>query len=255
MKYLSRILVILSVLILPLSQISAQDASGILATNSWTAAFVEMAGGTAEQLAPSAMEHPPEYELKPSDIIKVRGAEIFVYAGYEVLMKTVFESFNKSPDQLLQITTSYAPGVLSKSVLSIAEKIGTAEKAQKNISLYEEQLNSIREQLKAAGLYGKDVIVNFHQEPLIAALGFNIIGTFGPQPLSAGKIMELGKLDPVLIIDNVHNPMAAPLKEVLKKPVIVLLNFPGSSVNKEAEATVSLTDVLLYNGKKLLKQD
>ena len=227
-------------------------AEEVLATNSWTAAFVQMAGGTARQLAPSDMEHPPEYELKPSDVKKINDADLLVYAGYEVLMKTVFDSFAKPEEQTVKIITSYSPDVLEKSVLSIAEKLGTLPEAKKNIEAYRHEFESAADKLKAAGLFGVPVLVQFHQEPLARALGFEILGVFGPQPLEVGRIAKFGKLKPRLIIDNVHSPMAAPLEEILGIKAVELVNFPGFS---NADGTVSpetLTGVLKYNVVKLI---
>ena len=194
----------------------AADESMTIATNSWTAAFVEMAGGSAEYLAPAEMVHPPEYELKPSDVRKVRDADLLVYAGYEVLMKTVFDSFDKPEAQLVQIMTSYSPVMLEKSVLAIAEKLGTVDIAMQNITVYKQGIATAREELKDSGLFNVPVIVHFHQKPLAEALGFEILGVFGPQPFEVRQIAEFGKMKPSLIIDNAHNPMAAPLVEILE---------------------------------------
>lgn len=229
----------------------AEAESEVIATNGWTAAFVKMAGGEPDQLAPSDMTHPPEYELKPSDVMKIRSANLLVFAGYEVLMKTVFESFDTSDDKLLQIVTSYAPDVLEKSVLAIAERLGTSVEAGLQVDSYRVLINKSKEQLKEAGLYGKKVIVNFHQKPLAESLGFEVIGVFGPQPLEAKKISELGKLNPDLLIDNIHNEMAGPLKEIFHVPAAVLVNFPGyPGVDAEVD---SLPAVVAFNVTQLLE--
>lgn len=231
----------------------AQDARAVLATNSWTAAFVAMAGGEAEHLAPSNMEHPPEYELKPSDVRKVRDADLLVYAGYEVLMKTVFENFSKPEEQMVRITTSYAPPVLEQSVLAVAEKLGTRPAAEQNIADYRREIAFTRQRLKDSGLFGLPVIVQFHQKPLVQALGFEIIGVFGPQPLEVRQIAELGRTEPALIIDNAHNPMGAPLEEILNVRRLELVNFPGFPLENGLYTPMTLTGVLKFNAGRLLE--
>jgi hypothetical protein len=249
---IKKITTITIILIISIFSLAADDSVNILATNAWTAAFVEMAGGGVDQLAPSSMEHPPEYELKPSDVKKVRDADILVFAGYEVLMKTVFESFNKPEEQMVKIMTSYSPVMLEKSVMAIAEKLGTVPEARRNIADYKTAISGARAALKAAGLYGVPVLVQFHQKPLAMALGFEILGVFGPQPLEVRQIAELGKTEPVLIIDNAHNPMAAPLEEILGIKAVELVNFPGF-LNEDGTTTpATLPGVMKSNVNKLL---
>ena len=232
---------------------TAAAADDVLATNSWTAAFVEMSGGEAVQLAPSSMTHPPEYELKPSDVKKVRDADYLVYAGYEVLMKTVFYSFGKPEETLIKIFTSYSPEVLEKSVLLIAERLGTTAEAELRIAEYNDRISAARGQLKAAGLFGQPVLVHFHQKPLADALGFEIKGVFGPQPLEVKQIAEMAKADVTLIFDNAHNPMAAPLEEILAIDAVELVNFPGFPLEDGSTVPETLTEVMEYNVNKMLQ--
>ena len=74
------------VVLISVFSIHAESGITILATNSWTAAFAKMAGVDSagmiiQQLAPADMEHPPEYELKPSDVKIIRDADLLIYAG------------------------------------------------------------------------------------------------------------------------------------------------------------------------------
>ena len=237
--------------------LSAESGMRVLATNSWTAAFVRMAGAetvgcSIEQLAPADMVHPPEYELIPSDVKRVRDADFLVFAGYEVLMKTVFDSFKKPEEQMVKITTGYAPSVVEKSVLCIAEKLGTLSTAERNLAEYNSEIAAARNKLKAAGLYGAPVLVHFHQKPLAQTLGFEILGVFGPQPLEVHQIAELGRMKPALIIDNAHNPTSAPLEEIIGMEAVELINFPGFPNKDGTVSPNSLTKVMKTNIERLL---
>lgn len=236
-----------------LSLFSAEKTVQIVATNSWTAAFAKMAGLDAEVLAPSDMTHPPEYELRPSDLKKIKNADFLIFGGYEVMMSTVFESLDKESEQMVQVTTSYDPDTVEASVLAIAKKAGTVDVAKRNIAAYRAAITKGQQELKDAGLSGKTVIVNFHQKPLAEALGFKVLGVFGPQPLSAKQIGELGKTSPSMIIDNVHNPIAAPLEEILKLDAVVLVNFPGYTDERGKQWPGTLQGVAEENIKILLE--
>ncbi len=234
--------------------LSAEAGGKIIATNSWTAAFVSASGSEADQIASSSMTHPPEYELKPSDVIKIRDADLLVYAGYEIMMKSVFESFPKPADQLLKINTGYAPGVVEESVTAIAEKTGTMDRAKQFIREYKEEFASSVAKLEKSGLYGAPVIVNFHHKLLAEALGFKILAVFGPAPLEVSQLASLSTLKPVLIIDNAHNPIGSPLGEITGAGIVELVNFPGYTEKNGTVCPGSLKGILLCNTDKLIRR-
>ena len=229
-------------------------AQDVLATNAWTAAFASAAGvEDVSQLAPSEMTHPPEYELRPSDVRKVRDADVLVFAGYEVLMKTVLGELGASEDKMVKIMTSYHPVPMEKSLKAIAAKVGDPAAAAAFMKDYRAALEKIRGELKGKGLLGAEILVHFHQKPLAEALGFKILGVFGPAPLKASDIAKFGSMKPVLILDNYHNPMAAPLAELSAAPVAELANFPAGTDNKGRTVPSDLKGVAEYNGDRILE--
>ncbi len=221
----------------------------VLATNAWTAAFAAAAGvQDVLQLAPSNMLHPPEYELRPSDVKKLSDADLVIYAGYENMMKTITARLGKGNEALLKITTSYDPQILGASVMKIAGKAGDPARARAWLAGYDKALDEIRRCLKDKKLYGAPVLVHFHQKALARALGFQILGGFGPAPLKASEIGKLGKMKPVLILDNGHNPMASPLEELCGIKALELVNFPGGTDHSGKAVPSSLKGVLKRNG-------
>ncbi|MBR2107387.1 MAG: hypothetical protein IJ937_08980 [Treponema sp.] len=52
----------------------------IVASTSWVASIAELAGiDDVPTIAPVNLKHPPEYEIKPMDILKVSQADLFIY--------------------------------------------------------------------------------------------------------------------------------------------------------------------------------
>ncbi len=248
-----RKIIFISLVLVFLSPATADTKQKIVATNSWTAAYAKAAGVTdIIQLAPSGMVHPPEYELKPSDVPKIKNADFIIYAGYEVLMKTVFKSFEIEEDKLVKIETGYTPDKLKKSIQVIAHSCGNMKTAEESIQKIDLFFSEAQVKLKEKKSFGKPVLVHFHQRPFAESLGFRIEGVFGPGPLTASQIKELSSTDSVLIIDNAHNPVSGPLAETTKLPVIQLINFPGYSKSDENSTPVSLLDVLNYNFNQIL---
>jgi hypothetical protein len=210
---------------------SPEDGYRVLATTSWTAAFVREAGvEDVGVLAPYDVQHPPEYELKPSDIARVSQAEMIVFAGYENMVSRIKEAAGSRGPTLVQITTVHSMTAVTESVRRIAEIQGTLEAAEQNLEAIGELFKAWREEIVEAGLDRRPVLVHFHQQALARELGMQVAGVFGPAPLEAPQIRGLTATQAVLIIDNAHNPIAQPLTETLPEAKMVeLFNFPATS--------------------------
>ena len=170
---------------LPLS--AQQSALRVVATNSWTAAFAAAAGAAdIVTLAPSDLRHPAEYELKPSDVAALQGAELIVYTGFEVMAKKIAEAAGSGKIRLLQIDADYSLATMRASILAIADVTGTQPKARASIASLESFLVSWKTELRSAGLHGAPVVVHLFQQPLMEELGFDVTGVFGPGPPGGG---------------------------------------------------------------------
>jgi zinc transport system substrate-binding protein len=220
----------------------------IMATTSWTAAFVRAAGyeDAIHVLAPYELRHPPEYELKPSDIAAVSEAEIIVFAGYEGMVSRIKEAVENTEAQMVRITTDYSLPVLEESISKLGDVLGTEAAAGKNVAELRDFYSSWKEEIAGGGDAAAEVICHFFQRPLAEELGFTVIGVFGPAPLEASELNKLAGNEPDFIIDNWHNDVGKPLLEVMPDvPAAVLINFPGHA------GTERLIDVLKYNRKEL----
>ncbi len=200
----------------------------VIASTSWTGAFAQLAGADdIRVLAPFDMTHPPEYELRPSDLRAVARADYVVYAGYETMVERLLATTGDSEAETIQIATLHSERVLQASVGAIASALGTQAIAERRLARLFSILEQWRSEVREYELDHDRVIVHFHQRALAEDLGMNVVGVFGPAPLEARQIDELSRLDPVLIIDNGHNPIAAPLLETTDARVTTWYNFPG----------------------------
>ncbi len=212
----------------------------VVATNTWTAAFAAAAGATdIVTLAPSALRHPAEYELKPSDVAALRGAGLIVYSGFEVMARKLADAAGSQSIRMLKIDADYTPAVIRASIGAIADALGTPEAGRRSIAELEAFLSSWKAELGAAGLGGSTIVVHVFQAPLMNELGFTVGGVFGPGPLEAAQIAALSQTGARLIVDNWHNEAGGPLRETMKSAGYAsLINFPG------ADGTKTLLDVL-----------
>ncbi len=228
--------------------VSAQQKSfKVVATNTWTAALASAAGATTiVTLAPAALRHPAEYELKPSDVTALDGADLIVYTGFEVMAQKLADAAAGRRISMLKIDADYSLATLRASLTAIGKALGTQAVAQHNLSVLETFMQSWKDELRSVGLSGAPILVHVFQQPLMAELGFAIKGVFGPDPLEADQITKLSKENVRLVVDNWHNEVAAPLKETVKGARFAsLINFPGP------DNTVSLLDVLIDDRARL----
>lgn len=209
---------------------SKKANSKYVASTSWVAAIAQLAGiDEIDTIAPAELKHPPEYEITPNDILKVSKADLFIYAGYEAMMNTISTATKIDKQKIVKISTKNQVDVLEAAVTLLAEKAGTQEKANQRFSEYKQLITNAREKVKSKCAQRLSVYVNTNQLPLAQDLGLNIIGTFGPSPLTSAQIAEIAKNKPDIIIDNVHNPVAAPAKQVSESSVIIeWRNFPDT---------------------------
>jgi len=217
-----------------------QKDARVVATNGWTAAFAAAAGARdIVTLAPVGLRHPAEYELKPSDVARLKGAKLIVTTGFEVMAKRLAETAGSRRIRVLRIDADYSLATLRTSILAVANVLGTQDQARVAIADLETFLSSWKQELRDDGLYGAPIVVHVFQQPLMTELGFTIKGVFGPAPLEAAQIAKLSTEKVTYIVDNWHNEVAAPLRETMPGARYAsLINFPGP------DDTKTLIDVL-----------
>lgn len=205
----------------------------IIASTPWTAAFAELAGVDGVQsVAPASLRHPPEYEVTVSDIERISGAHIFIYAGYERMMKTLADATGSAA--LVKIATDNSVKTVETQTAVIAAAAHTQKQNVVRVAAYKEVLAKGALAVEQKGLKTKRVLCHKMQLPLAKELGLSVAGTFGPEQPTAAQILDAKEQKYDIIIDNVHNPVASALKEVAPNAKLVIWrNFPDE-VGKDA---------------------
>lgn len=200
----------------------------IVASTSWVASIAELAGiDDVPTIAPVNLKHPPEYEIKPMDILKVSQADLFIYAGYERMMKTISEAAEVDKSKIAKVKTTNTYENLSNMVKMLSEKAGTQKEAERRFKQYDELIQKTRQLIKENGLDKKTVYAHKDQAQLAKDLGLNVIATFGSAPLTSDQILFASENQIDIIIDNVHNPIASPAAEVCPNAkLLIWRNFP-----------------------------
>jgi zinc transport system substrate-binding protein/iron/zinc/copper transport system substrate-binding protein len=219
----------------------------ILASTSWVAAIAEAAGlENVRILAPVDLKHPPEYELKPSDLQLVRESRTILYAGWEMFAQKLAETADSSNIVVIKVNTTNDPDTLIAEAQKLSRQFGTVAAFEQWKARFKSLISDIQTNVLAA-YPDKRAVVQRMQTPFIKWLGFEITGEYGPAEPSPGVILDLVNLKPALVVDNYHGPSGAPIAEAAKAPYAELINFPGKG------GTKTLEDVFRYNADVLIK--
>jgi len=211
-----------------LSMSSASRTVSVIASTSWTAAFVDLGGADmVEVIAPASLIHPPEYEITVSDVMKIDKADYFIYAGYERMMISMGDAIGNTNTDLIKITTDNSVENVKKQAALIASALKSQYSSEDRVHAYVQTVENGKQAVVKKGLDKQKVYCHAMQIYLAKDLGLEVSGTFGPGPLTATQIAEVAKGGYDIIIDNVHNPIASPLMEVSPKTkLVVWRNFP-----------------------------
>jgi hypothetical protein len=215
------------------AQGTKEDISSYVASTSWCASFAYVGGlDDVVSIAPANLTHPPEYEILPSDIKTIQKSKAFVYAGYESMMETLTN--NLIEDEIkVQINTVNSLDNIKEQAAKISSKYNSEEKSKIRVDKIEQLFINARAEIKEKAINQIPAYVHFHQVAFAKSLGLNVVGTFGPNSVTPENINEVSQLGKSLIIDNIHNPIATPLKEVNDQSTLIIWrNFPDTNENE-----------------------
>jgi zinc transport system substrate-binding protein/iron/zinc/copper transport system substrate-binding protein len=217
----------------------------VVASTSWTALMAKAAGaGEVVVLAPADLKHPPEYDFRPSDVEKLKDANLIVHAGYEPFIKKMLQATQTPEDRVMQVLTLNTPDNLKEQTRLMAEKMGTSQAQKAWEDEFDRAVEAIRKEAAGKNVAGQRVLVQKHQADFAKWIGYQVLAEFGPEELSPARMGELAALKPDLIIDNFHNPQGQGIAEIAKCTRVELRNFPGPDEK-------SLQDLLRYNARQL----
>ncbi|WP_340398373.1 zinc ABC transporter substrate-binding protein [Paenibacillus sp. FSL H8-0079] len=217
----------------------------IVASTSWTALLAKTAGvEDVTILAPVDMKHPNEYDFKPSDIEKVNDASTVIYSEYEPFMKQILEAADVPEEEQLVVVTENTPEALHTQIMNIAQKTGTTAVAEQAMKEIDSTFEAVRAETAKLDTQSKRVVAQAYMVPVAKALGYEVIGEFGPAEVTPTQAAELAALKPALIIDNLHFPQGAEISSIADRPVIELRNYPETSEQ-------TLVQLIQDNAKKL----
>lgn len=216
----------------------SDGAPSVVASTSWVAAIARAAGaGRVTAIAPNNVQHPPDYEPKPSDLAAVADADFVVLAGFEGFAEQL-KAAAGSDAQVITIEPSYDVAKLDAQIKTLAQAFGTSESAQANATKLEADLTAVSDQLKADLAGAKPVVVShLFATEWAAFAGLEPAGTYGPEPITASQTAELAGLKPAFVFENTHMAgSGAAVADAAGAKEVDLVNFPGDDLDLVAVA-------------------
>jgi zinc transport system substrate-binding protein len=247
MEELNRIFLIAILCFLFLfSSPSPSMAEGVVLASTSLAGAIAKAAGAKEVrvLTPKEMRHPPEYDLKPSDLLKFEGVDMVVYGGYERMVAKLLETSQNKKALVTQIETDTSPESLVTQARKISKILKTEKEEQTWEKHFSERLKNL--QKKISTFSGKEAVVHRFAESFARWAGLSIVQTISPGELTPRVVAEAIAKKPELVVDIHHFPIAGVIAKNAKCRYVQIINFPG------IENTKTLEDVFEYNAKQLV---
>ncbi len=225
---------------------AAMAQEGVVASTSLAGAIAKAAGlKEVRVIVSSEMKHPPEYDLKPSDLLIFEGAKGVIYGGYERMVSKLVETSKNKNILAIQINTETSP----ENLISQARKLSEIFKTEKEEKIWEENfLEKLKElKIKVASFSGKRAIVHRFAQPFAQWAGLQVAQIVSPGELTPKVIGEAVAKNPEIVVDIYHFPVAQVIAENAKCQYVQIINFPGVGNTK------TLEDIFEYNTRQLLK--
>ncbi len=241
----------------------------VVTSTALLAQIVERVGSDKVEVAniiPPA-QCPGHFDVKPSDILKLAEADLFLMHGWqgEKFTDDLIASADNSDLSVFKVDVLgnwMTPPVQSQAIDIIAGIISQADAEhsadfRKNADDFKAVVNAkgaeMADKLAKANVAAINVMCDEQQAGFVKWAGFNVVATYGrPDSLTPQVVKELvdkGRESNVtLIIDNMQSgkDAGAGIAEELGSARVILSNFPGCYENTETwEKTIEYNVALL----------
>ena len=217
----------------------------VVASTSLAGAMARAAGAKEVRvLTPDGLTHPPEYELKPSDLLKIEGATLILYAGYEKMVSRLVDTAKNRNIVVLQIDTTTSPENLIDQVRKISKVLKAEKEGESWEVRFREKITALKSNLSPFS--GRRAAVHLHAQPFARWTNLTVVQVFKPGELTPKAMADAIAQGPELVVDIFHMPVLKVVAENAKCKYIQVINFPGAGNTK------TLEDVFEYNSNQLM---
>ncbi|RLI02185.1 hypothetical protein DRO30_03015, partial [Candidatus Bathyarchaeota archaeon] len=222
----------------------------VVCTTTVLASIVEDLSGEKCEVIASPTVCPGHYDIRPSDIEKVKDANVIFAHGFEPWVDELVNA-SKSEARVVKVPGPWnTPKTLKDKYIKIAgelEKLGYEVNLEKCLNSINKTESYLKTFAANNGFVNTSVICMQWQKGFIEFLGFKILATYPPPEMISAKkyeeIIQKGK-DAKLVIDNLQS--GTELGEKIAKEIgaveVALSNFPMEG---------NVTTMMIQNAEKL----
>ncbi|MEV0674926.1 zinc ABC transporter substrate-binding protein [Actinosynnema sp. NPDC050436] len=216
----------------PAAEPAAPAGKKVVAATAWEGALAKAAGATdVAVIVPASTAHAADYDPKPSDLVAVGKADLVLYAEFEGFAGKLKDAAGGNA-KVEAVTLDNTPDVVKSEVRRLAGLLGTAPAAEEWVTKFDATLSGAAGTVKAAWRDGKapKVVSQAFVAYMAAITGAEVVGTYGPGPVTPAQLADLAAKQPDLVLDNAHMSTGTVLPDSPAKQVKVV-NYPGADLD------------------------
>ncbi|WP_055627210.1 metal ABC transporter solute-binding protein, Zn/Mn family [Streptomyces hirsutus] len=209
-----------------------EDAPVVVATTSWEGAFAKAAGAEAVKvIVPQSVQHAPDYDPKPSDLAAVADADFVLYAPFEPYAAK-FKEAAGSDAELVEVNLDNDADKAKAEVARLGKMFGTEDAAAKWTKSFDTEYAALQQDLKGAWPDGKApaAVAQVFSTWSAKLAGADLVGTYGPEEVTATQLSDLSGKKPQLVLNNAHMATGEVLPGSGARQVDVV-NYPAADLD------------------------
>ena len=201
----------------------------VVASTSWAGAFATAAGARNVTLIASAsVPHAPDYDPKPSDLATIATADYVLYAPFDSFAPRLKEA-SGGKAKTVELNLENTPNNIRTEVTRLGQLFGTSTQATQWLATFDRRYAELSAQAKAAMPQpAPNAVAHVFMAYWGEFAGLPVQGTFGPEPVTPGKLAELTALRPGVVLANAHLPSNPAIPGA---STVELINYPGADLN------------------------
>jgi zinc transport system substrate-binding protein len=213
----------------PASSAGTSNGPKIVASTTWVGGFAKAAGATDITIIASAdLQHPPDYDPKPSDLAAVAKADYVLFSDFDGFAAKIKDAAGGKA-KLVPVKLENTAEVIKAEVARLAQLFGTASVAADWLSTFDRDQAALAAGVRSkTGSQPRAAISHVFMAYWGNFAGLTIVGTFGPEPVTPSQLAVLTAKKPELILANAHLPGTP---EVAGARRVDLINYPGSDLD------------------------
>ncbi|MBM7775537.1 zinc transport system substrate-binding protein [Actinokineospora baliensis] len=204
---------------------NAVQGKKVVAATAWEGALAKAAGaGEVKVIVPASVVHAADYDPKPSDLVAVGEADLVLYAEFEGFAGKLKEAAGGDA-RVEPVVLDNKPDVVRSEVRRLADLLGTKQAAEAWITEFDRTITGI------SGKRGGRVVSQAFVAYMAEITGLEVVGTYGPQPITPAQVADLTAAKPDLVLDNAHMPTSGGVLPDAGAKQVEIVNYPGPDLD------------------------